>query len=42
MQRTRDGLLSQALEENADKIHTVYLTGVKQIQNLLLFGKRDV
>jgi hypothetical protein len=32
----------QALEENADKIHTVYLTGVKQIQNLLLFGKEIV
>ncbi len=31
----------QALEENADKIHTVFLTGFKQIQNLLLFGKKD-
>ncbi|HSC54274.1 MAG TPA: hypothetical protein VLC98_11650 [Phnomibacter sp.] len=31
----------QALEENADKIHTVFLTGFKQMQNLLLFGKKD-
>ncbi|RYE57635.1 MAG: hypothetical protein EOP48_05380 [Sphingobacteriales bacterium] len=30
-----------AMQENDGQIHTVFLTGFKQIQNLLLFGKKD-